>query len=71
MCYDDNFTGWTRKIVVGKSWVMKLRKIDMEGMGNELASDSNDSLYFFSVFTLLYGVEIFGVLFGRCPNIPD
>ena len=50
---------------------MKLRKIDMEGMGNELASDSNDQLYFFSVFTLLYGVEIFGVLFGRCPNIPD
>ena len=42
MCSVDNFTKWTHEIVVGKSWMMKLRKIDTENMENELACDSND-----------------------------
>ena len=42
MCSVDNFTIQTHKIVAGKSWVMKLRKIDTEDMENELARDSND-----------------------------
>ena len=31
--------------------MMKLRKIDAKDMENELACDSNDQLYLFSVFT--------------------
>ena len=42
MCSVYNFTKWTHKIVVGKSSVMKLWKIDTEDMENELACDSND-----------------------------
>ena len=41
-CFVDNFTKWSQKIVVGKSWMMKLREIDTEEMENELACDSND-----------------------------
>ena len=42
MCSVYNFTKWTHKIVVGKSSVMKLWKIDTEDMENELACDSDD-----------------------------
>ena len=42
---------WIHKIVVGKSWMIKLRKIDTEDMENELACDSNDYLYLLFVFT--------------------
>ena len=38
----DNFTKRTHKTVVGKSWMMKLQKMDTEDMENELACDSND-----------------------------
>ena len=51
MCSVYNFTKWTHKTVVGKSRMMKLRKIDTEDMENELTCDSNDLLYLFSVFT--------------------
>ena len=42
MCSVYNFTKWTHEIVVGKSSMMKLRKIDTDEMENELACDSND-----------------------------
>ena len=41
-CSAENFTKWTHKIVVGKYWIIKLRKIDTEDMDNELACGSND-----------------------------
>ena len=50
---------------------MKLRKIDMEDIENELASDSNDQLYMFSVFTLFYVGEIFGSLYGQYQTLPS
>ena len=50
MCSVYNFMKWTHKIVVRKSSMMKLWKIDTEDMENELAYGSNDSSYFFSVF---------------------
>ena len=37
-----NFTKCTHKIVVGKSRMMKLRKIETEDMENELACDRNE-----------------------------
>ena len=42
VCSVDNFTKSTHKIVVVKSWMMKLQKIDTEDLENELACDSND-----------------------------
>ena len=42
MCSVYNFMKWTHKIVVGKSLMMKLWKIDTEDMENELACGSND-----------------------------
>ena len=41
-CSVDNFMKWTHKIVVGKSLVKKLRKIDTKDIENELACDSNN-----------------------------
>ena len=34
-CSINNFTKGTQKIVVGKSWMMKLRKIDTEDAEND------------------------------------
>ena len=48
-CFVNDFTKLTHKIVVGKNWMMKLRKIDTEDMENELAYDRNDYLYLFSL----------------------
>ena len=42
MCSADSFTKGTHNIVVGKSWMMKFRKIDTEDTENELPCDSND-----------------------------
>ena len=42
VCSVYNITKWTHKIVVEKSLMMKLRKIDTEDMENELAYESND-----------------------------
>ena len=42
MCSVDIVMKWTHKIVVEKSWMIKLRKIDKEDMENELAFGSND-----------------------------
>ena len=49
VCSVYNITKWTHKIAVGKSLMMKLRKIDTEDMENELAYDRNDYLYLFSL----------------------
>ena len=38
----ENFTKRAHKIVVRKSWIKKLQKIDTEDIENELACDSND-----------------------------
>ena len=42
MCSVDNFMKWTHKIIIEKSWLIKLRKIDKEDMENEMACDSSD-----------------------------
>ena len=42
MCSVYNFTKWNHKIVVEKSWMIKLQKIDTEDMVNEMACDGND-----------------------------
>ena len=41
-CSVNDFTKLTHKIVVGKNWMMKLRKIDTEDMEEELTYDRND-----------------------------
>ena len=51
ICFVNDFTKLTHKIVVGKNCMIKLRKIDTEDMENELAYDRNDYLYLFFVFT--------------------
>ena len=38
----NNFTKSTHKVVVTRSWMMKLWTIDTEEMENELACGSND-----------------------------
>ena len=48
-CFVNDFTKLTHKTVVGKNWMMKLRKIDTEDTENELAYDRNDYLYLFSL----------------------
>ena len=45
-----DFTKWTHKVVAGKSWMMKLWKIDTEDMENEMACDSNELFNFFPLF---------------------
>ena len=41
-CSVNDFTKLTHKIVVGKNWMMKLRKIDTDDMEEELTYDRND-----------------------------